>query len=123
MPEYWPEPLVVGLSRLTHRQPFANLVVTNVPGPPRPLYLMGSQMLEVFPLVPLARNLTANVGILSYGQQLTIGLGEGHVLGSVRGRSGLVALQGGDAASYPQLYRNRYCSARMRATKSGKDVP
>jgi WS/DGAT/MGAT family acyltransferase len=74
MPEYWPEPLVVGLSRLIHRQPFANLVVTNVPGPPRPLYLMGSQMLEVFPLVPLARNLSVSVGILSYGDQLTIGL-------------------------------------------------
>jgi WS/DGAT/MGAT family acyltransferase len=74
MPEYWPEPLVVGLSRLIHRQPFANLVVTNVPGPPRPLYLMGSQLLEVFPVVPLARNLTVSVGILSYGDQLTIGL-------------------------------------------------
>jgi hypothetical protein len=74
LPEYWPEPLVVALSRLIHRQPFANLVVTNVPGPPRPLYLMGSQLLEVFPLVPLARNLTISIGILSYGQQLTIGL-------------------------------------------------
>jgi WS/DGAT/MGAT family acyltransferase len=74
MPEFWPEPLVVALSRLIHRQPFANLVVTNVPGPPTPLYLMGSQMLEVFPLVPLARNLTVSIGILSYGQQLTIGL-------------------------------------------------
>jgi WS/DGAT/MGAT family acyltransferase len=74
MPEYWPEPLVVGLSRLAHRQPFANLVVTNVPGPPAPLYLMGSQLLEVFPLVPLARNLTMSIGILSYGPQLTIGL-------------------------------------------------
>jgi WS/DGAT/MGAT family acyltransferase len=74
MPEYWPEPLVVGLSRLIHRQPFANLVVTNVPGPPTPLYLMGSQLLEVFPLVPLTRNLTVSIGILSYGQQLTIGL-------------------------------------------------
>jgi WS/DGAT/MGAT family acyltransferase len=74
MPEYWPEPLVAAVSRLIHRQPFANLVVTNVPGPPVALYLMGSQMLEVFPLVPLARNLTLSIGILSYGQQLTMGL-------------------------------------------------
>jgi WS/DGAT/MGAT family acyltransferase len=74
MPEYWPEPLVAALSRFIHRQPFANLVVTNVPGPPIPLYLMGSQMLEVFPLVPLARNLTVSIGILSYGPQLTMGL-------------------------------------------------
>ena len=65
MPEFWPEPLVAAFSRLIHRQPFANLVVTNVPGPPIPLYLMGSRMLEVFPLVPLARNLTVSIGILS----------------------------------------------------------
>jgi WS/DGAT/MGAT family acyltransferase len=74
MPEYWPEALVAAVSKLIHRQPFANLVVTNVPGPPVPLYLMGSEMLEVFPLVPLARNLTLSIGILSYGQELTMGL-------------------------------------------------
>ncbi len=32
-----------------------NLVVTNVPGPQVPLYAAGSRMLEVFPVVPLAR--------------------------------------------------------------------
>ena len=32
-----------------------NLVVTNVPGPQLPLYAAGSRMLEVFPVVPLAR--------------------------------------------------------------------
>jgi diacylglycerol O-acyltransferase len=69
-----PEPLVASLALLTHHQPLFNLVVTNVPGPPMPLYLMGSKMLEVFPLVPLARNLTVSIGILSYNHQLALGL-------------------------------------------------
>lgn len=72
--EHLPEPVIAGVSRLVHHQPLINLVVTNVPGPSSPLFLMGSQMLEAFPVVPLAGNLALSVGILSYLDQLTIGL-------------------------------------------------
>jgi len=72
--EHVPEPFIAGISQLVHHQPIVNLVVTNVPGPSSPLYLMGSQMLEAFPIVPLAGNLTLSIGILSYLDQLTIGL-------------------------------------------------
>ena len=57
-----------------YRQPFFNLIVTNVPGPQQPLYLMGAQLLEAFPIVPLSRNLTVVVGILSYDGMLHFGL-------------------------------------------------
>ena len=57
-----------------HRQPFFNLIVTNVPGPQQPLYLMGARLLEAFPIVPLTRNLTVVVGILSYDGTLHFGL-------------------------------------------------
>ena len=33
-----------------------NLVVTNVPGPQIPLYLLGREMLAIYPVVPLASN-------------------------------------------------------------------
>lgn len=72
--EYWPEPLIAGVGRLVHRQPFVNLVVTNIPGPTEALYLMGSRMLEVFPIVPLARNLDVSVSVLSYQGQLGVAL-------------------------------------------------
>ncbi len=61
-------------SHLVHHQPFVNLVVTNVPGPDVPLYVLGARMLEAIPLVPLGGNLSVGVAALSYDGQLTIGL-------------------------------------------------
>ena len=57
-----------------HRQPFVNLIVTNVPGPQVPLYLMGARLIEAYPIVPLTQNLTVVVGILSYDGTLHFGL-------------------------------------------------
>jgi WS/DGAT/MGAT family acyltransferase len=61
-------------ARVVHRQPFFNFIVTNVPGPQVPLYLMGARLLEAFPIVPLTRNLTVVVGILSYDGTMHFGL-------------------------------------------------
>jgi WS/DGAT/MGAT family acyltransferase len=61
-------------ARVVHRQPFFNLIVTNVPGPQFPLYMMGARLLEAFPIVPLTRNLTVVVGILSYDGTMHFGL-------------------------------------------------
>ena len=54
--DYAPPTLMSLAGRVMHRQPFVNLVVTNVPGPQMPLYLMGARLLEAFPIVPLTRN-------------------------------------------------------------------
>ncbi|OLT15738.1 diacylglycerol O-acyltransferase [Pseudonocardia sp. CNS-139] len=43
-----------------------NLVVTNVPGPQFPLYAAGARMLEMFPVVPLAKGQALAVGLTSY---------------------------------------------------------
>jgi WS/DGAT/MGAT family acyltransferase len=51
-----------------------NLVVTNVPGPQVPLYAAGSRMLEVFPVLPLARGQGVSIGITSYDGQVFFGL-------------------------------------------------
>src|SRR6185312_12826930 len=74
MTEYVAPTLMSLAARLAHRQPFFNLIVTNVPGPQHPLYLMGARLLEAFPIVPLTRNLTVVVGILSYDGTLHFGL-------------------------------------------------
>jgi diacylglycerol O-acyltransferase len=74
MSDYVAPTLMSLAARVVHRQRFLNLVVTNVPGPQFPLYLMGARLLEAFPIVPLTRNLTVVVGILSYDGTLHFGL-------------------------------------------------
>jgi diacylglycerol O-acyltransferase len=69
-----PQPVMALAGRLANHQPLFNLVVTNVPGPPVPLYLMGARMVEAFPFVPLAGNLTLGVAALSYDGSLALGV-------------------------------------------------
>ena len=61
-----------GLASLAKHQWLLNLAISNVPGPPLPLYLAGAQLLEVFPVVPLVGNQTLNLGVLSYAGQLNL---------------------------------------------------
>jgi diacylglycerol O-acyltransferase len=51
-----------------------NLVVTNVPGPQFPLYAAGAQMLELFPVVPLAAGQGLSIGLTSYNGKVYYGL-------------------------------------------------
>jgi len=54
------------------RQRSVNLVVTNAPGPPQPLYLADAKLLELFPMMPVMGNLTLVVAVLSYAGQLNL---------------------------------------------------
>jgi diacylglycerol O-acyltransferase len=68
-------PTIAGqAARLQSRQRFFNLVVTNIPGPQFPLYLMGRRMERVFPMVPLAKNQGICIGVMSYDGQVNFGL-------------------------------------------------
>jgi len=69
-----PVGVAAALARTVEHQAFVNLVVTNVPGPPVPLYLLGARMLEAFPIVPLGGNLSEEIAILSYEDAVTIGI-------------------------------------------------
>src|SRR3712207_1116491 len=70
-------PLVYGLgARLAsqYSSRFYNVLVTNVPGPPRPLYAMGARMLDMFPVVPLAGGQAVAVGVTTYDGVVHYGL-------------------------------------------------
>ena len=68
-------PTIAGqAARLQSRQRFFNLVVTNVPGPQFPLYLLGRELQAIFPMVPLARRQAVCFGIMSYNGQVNFGL-------------------------------------------------
>ncbi len=72
--DFAPPTLTGQAARLQSRQRFFNLVVTNVPGPQFPLYLMGRRMERVFPMVPLAKRQALCVGVMSYDGQVNFGL-------------------------------------------------
>ncbi|HZC13950.1 MAG TPA: wax ester/triacylglycerol synthase family O-acyltransferase [Thermoleophilaceae bacterium] len=61
-------------SRLVARQRLFNLVVTNVPGPQFPLYLAGRRLIDIFPMVPLAKNQGLGIALLSYAGKINFGL-------------------------------------------------
>jgi WS/DGAT/MGAT family acyltransferase len=72
--EYAPPTIMAQAARLVARQRAFNLVVTNVPGPQFPLYSLGRQMLEVYPVLPLSGNTTIGVALLSYNGTVGFGL-------------------------------------------------
>ncbi|MDQ3941137.1 MAG: WS/DGAT domain-containing protein, partial [Actinomycetota bacterium] len=72
--EWAPPTVLAQASRLVSRQRAYNLVVTNVPGPQFPLYCMGREMKEVYPVVPLTNNTTVVVGLFSYNGEICWGI-------------------------------------------------
>ena len=60
----------VQLAARTHAY---NMVVTNVPGPPRPVYLLGARLTEIYPLVPLFSGQGAGIALFSYDRDLCWG--------------------------------------------------
>jgi WS/DGAT/MGAT family acyltransferase len=72
--DFAPPTIAAQAARLQSRQRFFNLVVTNIPGPQFPLYLLGRPMEAIFPMVPLAQRQALCVGIFSYNGQLNLGL-------------------------------------------------
>ncbi len=69
-----PPTIMAQAARLQARQRLFNLVVTNVPGPQVPLYVLGRQLEALYPMVPLAENTALGIAIMSYYGQLNFGL-------------------------------------------------
>jgi diacylglycerol O-acyltransferase len=66
-------------------------LVTNVPGPPFPVYVMGRHVRRIMPLVALGRPLWCSVAVVSYDGQLNFGIstGEGGEQAGVDIRDGI----------------------------------
>jgi WS/DGAT/MGAT family acyltransferase len=69
-----PPTIMAQAARLTARQRLFNLVVTNVPGPQFPLYVLGRKLDALYPMVPLASNTALGIAIMSYDGQINFGL-------------------------------------------------
>lgn len=71
-----PFPLTAWAVRLLTQLPQRGVttLATNVPGPRRPLRLMGQRVLSVFPVPPIAMQLRTGVAMLSYAEDLFFGV-------------------------------------------------
>lgn len=64
-----------GKARVADRIPqVANVVISNVPGAPVPLYLAGARMLTTYPTSIVVHGLALNITVQSYDQSLDFGL-------------------------------------------------
>ena len=115
-------------ARLQQRQRFFNLVVTNVPGPQQPLYLLGRRLRALYPVVPLAGRQALGVAVLSYDGRLGFGLlGDYDALADLDTladmlRASIDALAEG--ASVPRrAARGTQCATRDRAAATSPTAP
>lgn len=58
----------------TAPQPFVQTVITNVPGPRQPLYILGREMTDLRPYVPIANQVRLSVAVVSYQGTFAFGL-------------------------------------------------
>src|SRR6266480_537640 len=72
----WAPPTINRLLSSAMARPLIfNLVVSNVPGPQRPLYLLGRRIREIYPFVPLSpQNHALSIGMISYDGRIYFGL-------------------------------------------------
>lgn len=61
-----PPPLLAPVLRIGSQSTPANLAVSNLVGPPVPVYLHGARQLEAFPVLPLIGNQTLGIALMSY---------------------------------------------------------
>jgi diacylglycerol O-acyltransferase / wax synthase len=69
-----PPTILAQASRITFSTRLFNLLVTNVPGPQFPLYLVGRELEDLFPIAFLPRDHALAVAIMSYNGGMDFGL-------------------------------------------------
>ena len=72
--ELAPPTILAQASRLNFSTRLFNLLVTNIPGPQIPLYVLGRQLEDLFPVAFLPKNHALAIAIMSYNGGLDYGL-------------------------------------------------
>lgn len=65
---------VYASSRLSGARPVHNLVVSNVPGPQMPLYMLGCEVMGMYPLGPVFHGSALNITVMSLNGKLNVGI-------------------------------------------------
>ena len=95
--DFAPPTLLAQAARLQVVTRFFNLLITNVPGPQFPLYLLGRKLRSCYPQVPLAAQQSLGIALLSYHGNVCVG-----ILADLEVRD-LIGLAGAIRASLAEL--------------------
>ncbi len=71
---FTPAPIKTYAARLAASARTYNLTVSNVPGPRTPIYMLGAELQEAYPVVPLSDQHALSVGIFTYREGVHLGL-------------------------------------------------
>jgi diacylglycerol O-acyltransferase / wax synthase len=69
-----PRPLQRAASQLVASPRVFNLVVSNIPGPPQPLFMLGCELTHAYPVVPLAESHALSIGMTTIQGEACLGL-------------------------------------------------
>ena len=69
-----PDPLKDRAARMASSPRVFNLTVSNIPGPRIPLYMLGAELTEAYPVVPLSERHALSIGMFSYRDHMCFGL-------------------------------------------------
>jgi diacylglycerol O-acyltransferase / wax synthase len=69
-----PDPLKDRAAQIASSARVFNLTISNIPGPRFPLYMLGAELSEAYPVVPLSAEHALSVGMFSYRDDMFFGL-------------------------------------------------
>jgi WS/DGAT/MGAT family acyltransferase len=112
-----PPTILAQASRMAFSTRLFNLIVTNVPGPQFPLYILGRELLDLFPIAFLPKNHALAIAIMSYNGSIDFGL-----LGDYDALPDIDAIADGIADSLAQL-KTAAQAKEARVAAARKPVP
>jgi WS/DGAT/MGAT family acyltransferase len=113
--DFAPPTLLAIASRLNFSTRLFNLIVTNVPGPQFPLYLLGREMEELIPIAFLPEDHALAIAAMSYNGKLEFGL-----LGDYDAMPDLDQLAGHFDASLDELLEAAHAARPAKVKKPAK---
>lgn len=122
--DFAPPTLLAQASRLNFSTRLFNLIVTNIPGPQFPLYLLGRELQDIFPIAFLPENHALAIAIMSYNGGINFGLLADH--DSMEDVGGIGIAIGAEIDSLLERARSARAGAaagRTNAAEESEDVP
>jgi WS/DGAT/MGAT family acyltransferase len=71
---YLPQPVRAAVSHVIASPSIFNLTVSNIPGPPIPMYMLGCELEEAYPVVPIADRHALSIGVTTVHDLACFGL-------------------------------------------------